>query len=628
MWSATLSWKELAIRLIEAIDKTLIEDKDRDRLTEADVKKLLREAAEAYQADTIEARTFKAALTTIQELLKDEQTSEASRLINAILEGKNPILEAAPKKKKKADDEDEDEDEEKQKQAKKKKKDKYGEYPEVKESSELKESLDLIRQERDEFQQEIATARAQAYLVRRLAECKLPDLTKKKIEKRFIGMAFKESDLDDTIKEEEEYLAKLSESGQVTGMGKPAIEIGQAERDLYDIAFDGLLDDEDHKDANGKVIPRFRSLHEAFRAIASVRGEIDARELLYEACMYVPQYARSGNYWSQHERRIFENHRRLIESLKTSDFGQILGDSITRKMVREYTQSDLMAAIRKVCSDIVPLKDFRTQRRMRMGGYGILPTISERGTYPELTSPTDEEVTYSPSKTGGLESYTWEMALNDDVGALRRIPVKLANAALLTLYRDIFDMFADNLEQDGSTDLASTDRSNKGTSALSDSSLTAARKAMLDQTAYGDDYFVLGMLNNPKFLLVPNELIPQAHKLTTAETVVNPASALYSSGDEVEMASSSPNIHSTYGLEYIPISYWSDANNWWLIADPKKMNTIEIGFVGGQEEPELQIQNQPLVGSNFTADKITFKIRYAYGFAIVDYRAFYGAIVS
>jgi hypothetical protein len=50
---------------------------------------------------------------------------------------------------------------------------------------------------------------------------------------------------------------------------------------------------------------------------------------------------------------------------------------------------------------------------------------------------------------------------------------------------------------------------------------------------------------------------------------------------------------------------------------------IELGFYQGRQDPELFVQNDPTVGSVFTADKLTWKIRHIYGGTVVDYRALY-----
>ena len=55
---------------------------------------------------------------------------------------------------------------------------------------------------------------------------------------------------------------------------------------------------------------------------------------------------------------------------------------------------------------------------------------------------------------------------------------------------------------------------------------------------------------------------------------------------------------------------------------------IEIGFLNGKQEPEILVQDQPTVGNVFVYDTIRYKVRHEYGGAVVDYRAFAGAIVT
>jgi len=79
-------------------------------------------------------------------------------------------------------------------------------------------------------------------------------------------------------------------------------------------------------------------------------------------------------------------------------------------------------------------------------------------------------------------------------------------------------------------------------------------------------------------------------------------------------------------LEIITVRHWTDANNWYLIADPALIATIEIGFYGSKE-PELftELAN---AGANFTADKLRYKIRHIYGVAALEHRGMYAEIVG
>jgi hypothetical protein len=301
--------------------------------------------------------------------------------------------------------------------------------------------------------------------------------------------------------------------------------------------------------------------------------------------------------------------QRRSESMTTASWGEILGDSITRRMTAEYRRPNLQSW-RPLVSDILPINDFRTNRRTRFGGYGTLPAVAQGGTYQPLTSPPDEEATYAISKRGGTEDLTMEMVANDDLGAIRRIPVRLGNAAAQTLFRAVFDTFATNPTIYDAVTLFHATHGNTGAGVLSDATLNTGRVAMMKQTAYGDAVDVLGL--TPAFIVVPPELFQTAKELTTATTKQGATN------------DGTPNVNN--GIAQITVPYFTDTNDWFLVADPSAVPTFEVGFYQGRQDPELFVQDQPTVGPVFTADKITWKIRHIWGLTVLDYRGFWRAL--
>lgn len=429
---------------------------------------------------------------------------------------------------------------------------------------------------------EVQVARCSALLERKLAESRLPAPLLGVIRAQFSGAVFSEATLDRSLEQHRSALAEALESqhsaGVVRGCGATKVRVASDEGEKLRRRLDGFFA---NRDLEG--VPRFKSFKEAYVTMtgdASVTGHL--REL-----------------------------RRLHESLGTSDWAEILGDSISRQMVAEYNVPGLQDW-RKIVSDVVPINDFRTQRRMRFGGYGTLPSVAEAQAYPALTSPADQEVTYSASKYGGTEEITLEMIKNDDVGAIRRIPQRLARAAAQTLYRFVFDFIRTNSAIYDGVALFHASHTNTSASALSATSLNAAMVALADQASYGNASELLNI--QPRYLLVPNELRKLAWQLNHSVL-------------EVGTSQNEANLFSTLGLEVIVVPYWTDANNWYLVAEPIDVPTIEIGFLDGQEEPELFVQDQPNAGSVFSNDKITYKVRHIYGGVVLDYRGFYGALV-
>jgi hypothetical protein len=65
----------------------------------------------------------------------------------------------------------------------------------------------------------------------------------------------------------------------------------------------------------------------------------------------------------------------------------------------------------------------------------------------------------------------------------------------------------------------------------------------------------------------------------------------------------------------------SDTNDWYCGSLPQNSGPIiELGFVQGQREPVILVQNEPTQGGTFTNDRITYKVRHEYGGDFVDFR--------
>jgi hypothetical protein len=307
----------------------------------------------------------------------------------------------------------------------------------------------------------------------------------------------------------------------------------------------------------------------------------------------------------------FDSAERSTESMSSSTWNLVLGDSITRRMVAEYAQPSLQTW-RNIISSSIPVSDFRTQRIDRIGGYGTLPGVNQGAPYQPLTSPANEEVTYAVTKRGGTEDVTLEMIANDDVRAIQRIPGKLGLAAAQTVYRFIWDMLDTNANIYDGNALFTVGgaHSNSATNALSQTNLSAARLAMRAQAAYGDTTNILSLI--PKTLIVVNDLEELAFQLCTSAVAIPATPA---------GPTDTPNIHQ--GLAPIIVDYWTSTTKWITVADPTLCPTIEMGWYQGREDPELFTQSDPTVGSVFDADKVTYKIRHIYSGAVLDFRGFY-----
>lgn len=391
-------------------------------------------------------------------------------------------------------------------------------------------------------------------------------------------VSFREADVAAAIEGERAYLARFVEAGRVVGLGDGRVEPGEDRADKLKTMWDDFFDP-----SKSSV-----SLRECYIETTGDRGVTG----LVRNCDPIRLREAAG-----------ANFR---EAVSAATFNDILGDSITRALVRDYAGLEAYGDYGDLV-DIVPIRDFRTNERTRLGGYGNLPAVAENGAYGALASPTDEKATYAVSKRGGTETVSLETIANDDVGVIRRIPMALAMAAKRTLYEFVLDFLATNPTIYDATALFTVGHGNLGTAALSATSFAARRLAMKQRTEK-DSGKKLGIIL--RHLYVPAELEEAAFDLFVKGT----------NNDETFVQSRKPRVH--------VVDYWTDADNWYATADKATAPLIELGFFNGVQEPELFTQDLPTQGSLFSNDQIKYKIRHIYGGNVLDFRGFDGSVVA
>ena len=420
-------------------------------------------------------------------------------------------------------------------------------------------------------------ARADARVA--IAEAKLPKAIKDRLTTRFAEAAsFKTEDVTAAIEAERKFLGELNDGAKVQGLGE-FVEAGEDRADKVQKMLDEFFD------PTKKAIS-FRECYVEMtgdRGVTGLMKNVDTQRL-----------------------REAIGAANFREAISAATFGDALGDSITRAMLRDYNGANQWSDW-QFLADVVPITDFRTQERARIGGYGNLPDVAEDGSYTALTSPGDEAASYAITKRGGTETISIETIANDDVGVIRRIPTKMAMAAARTLYEFVLDFIADNGNIYDTTALFVAGHNNLGSAALDATTWSAARLAMAKQAELTSAKR-LGLV--ARHLIVPPDLEETAYNLFNRDT----------NNDPKFIQTTAPTLHA--------VPYWTDANNWYATADKSETPLIEIGFYNGNQEPEIFIQDSPNQGSLFSNDQIKYKIRHIYSGAVMDFRGFYGAVVA
>ena len=407
----------------------------------------------------------------------------------------------------------------------------------------------------------------------KVANCNLPIPAKERLQAQLDGMdRFTEAKVDELIAGERAYLARMTESGAVRLGDGSRLEVQDRSvviKDMLDAFFDPK-----HKDH--RAYGSFKECYVEITGDRHVTGRLSDCDM--------PKL-----------RESLGSAVDFREAISSSTFANVLGDSITRRLLAVYGQRTDLQAWRRVAS-VTRVADFRTQERTQMGGYGNLPAVNQGAAYTALTSPGDLKATYAVTKRGGLETLTLEAIKNDDVGAIRRIPVELALAAANTLYEFALDFFRTNPVIYDTAALYTVGKGNLFTTAFSGAQYQAHRLAMQKFTRLSS---AKRRGVTPRHLLVPVDLQEAAFDAFRRDQ------------------NNDPDFVQTVQPQVLVVDYWTDANDWCTVADPMDLPVLEIGFLDGREDPELFVQDMPNVGSLFSNDQVTWKIRHIYSGAIL-----------
>jgi hypothetical protein len=419
-------------------------------------------------------------------------------------------------------------------------------------------------------------------LTTRLAASGLPPAARHHIAEAFVGRIFAPEELDRAIRSLRELAGELVQEKVIHDGGASQVHARLSLRDRLQYAADRLFG-LDIPDSVRTSVGHPRGLRELFAA-AGFDGHLG---------------------WEI-------RHLQEANEVTTAVMANIVGTSMTKRLVQDYSEQPKWW---KPFAVEVAVRDMKQQERIRLNDFAALSEVSENGAYTNLPWD-DAKETYTPGKRGNLVTITLETIINDDLRAVQTIPRKLARAAGVTINEFVASLFTANGGQGPAmSDTynifdATHHQGNLGSAALDLTSFGAAMTAIARTTDTAGKR--MGLMG--RWLLIPPELEQ------TAFTI------LYSS-----LKPGSPNNDRNIfqgRAEYVIVPQFTDPTNWYLLADRSQVELIEIGYLNGQEAPELLIQDDARMGSAFTNDVITYKVRWIFGGGWLDYRGAYGAIVA
>lgn len=445
----------------------------------------------------------------------------------------------------------------------------------------------------------------------------LPEETAERIRERFDGRVFERAQLDDAIKAEKEYLAKMAAPG-FDLPDQTRVETDAAMIDKLQAATDQMFRitkadmdalQEVRTTMGNPVFPGMKDTAEAAKGLKPLSG---IREL-YTLCTGDAEV--SGFFRPENMSREM---RAAQADFSTSVFDLILGNTLNRRMVRDYRAAnyheDRIISIRK------NVKDFKTQEAVMVGYLTDLDTVAKGGDYTEFDAVTDEESTYTISKKGNILPFYREDIINDDISFVDRMVARTGRAARRTHAKAVWGPFISNSNCSDGTAWFTAGHGNLGASALSFATALIAYKALAGMAEL-DSAEKIGLLDDP--MTVKPVLVYPVALMETGDTIVH--DDFYYTADALTGKTRNP---LKGRIEGVQLSLLTDANDWGMIMPPDVIDIVEVGYLNGRQEPEVFLANVPTQGAVFTNDVIKYKVRHEYGLALIDFRSGYKAVVA
>jgi hypothetical protein len=307
---------------------------------------------------------------------------------------------------------------------------------------------------------------------------------------------------------------------------------------------------------------------------------------------------------------LLQDYYELRESGSTSDFPNLLGNVMYRSML-DWAKT-VPDAWRQYAA-IGDLTDFRPATRIV--GYeaeDLLP-VGEDGVYQD-SKLADAAYTVQLGTYGRAFSINRNVIINDDLGYIKQQPKRSGRAAARNIAKFVAQTLLEGNPNtfDGNPLFDATTHFNDDTGVLSAALIQQGISALQNQTVLGVFHVI-----TPKWLLVPTAL------QWTARQILNSAIIVVAGGDATDNApvQAFGNANVLQGALGIIIDpFLTQADHWYVLADPAEAPVLDIGFLQGKQTPDLLVERpvmMNLAGGDdpyeFEFDVMRYKVRYDYG---------------
>jgi hypothetical protein len=325
---------------------------------------------------------------------------------------------------------------------------------------------------------------------------------------------------------------------------------------------------------------------------------------------------------------------RLEEADSKADFPSFLMGPVSQSLWHGYSRAQ--SQYRRY-SRVENVSDFRERRLRGLNGLSGIGYVGDHGEYPQMRRTERPPATLVIDTYGGVYSITRQAIRNDDTNELlNRNPADMGYAAGLFVLETIVALVESNPTAPDGNPFFSTGRGNQTTVALSEDSLATAVGAMEDQL--DDDNRRIHVtpatliVKNARMQMIANRILNSQFTGATANYTGAPGAGT----DTFDKGTINPLAGFLPASGVVRDPFFSDANDWYMFADPNDVPAFAVGFLDGREEPFVGLKD-PMVraalGSGtdpytYELDSIDFKVRFDFGVAPVDPRGAYRGVVA
>ena len=280
----------------------------------------------------------------------------------------------------------------------------------------------------------------------------------------------------------------------------------------------------------------------------------------------------------------------------TSDFPLLLGSTVNRTLRDAYANAPQTW---RPLGRQTTVPDFRAVTRAALGDIAALEQVKEHGEYKYGTL-SEDGAPIKVAKFGKIIAITWETIVNDDLGALTRIPAALGNAAAATESNVVWALLLGNPNFTDGVPFYDPSHANVAASggAINTTTLAAARASMRKQKSKANEFLNLA----PEYLVVGPDKELEAYQFTSSNYVP----AKNADINDVRNASLT-----------VIVDARITGNQWYLFAAPGSIDTFEYAYLEGEQGVFTETRE------GFEVDGMEIKARLVFGAGWIDYRGAY-----